>query len=117
MADIAKAALRNRVLEHLGVLATGEAADLVDADLVDEAIEAVHARLRKLGLAPFSTTAVPPWAQISLRDIVAGDIAQSYGMSGQRLLEFKTGAEVGETELRRQVAGYRHSISITPDYF
>lgn len=117
MADIAKAALRNRVLEHLGVLAAGETAATVDQTWVEEAIDAAHDRLRKLGYAPFPVGAVPPWAQIPLRDIVAGDVAQSYGMSGQRLMEFKQGAEVGEVELARQVAGFRHNVSITPKYF
>lgn len=117
MADIAKAALRNRVLEHLGVLAAGETAATADQTWVDEAIDAVHERLRKLGRVPFATSAIPSWAQIPLRDVVAGDVAQSYGMSGQRLMEFKQGAKAGEVELARQVAGFRHNISITPKYF
>lgn len=117
MADIAKAALRNRVLEHLGVLAAGETAALSDQALVDEAIDAAHSRLRKFGLVPFATSAVPDWAQIQLRDVVAGDVAQAYGMSGQRLLEFKAGAERGERDLARQVAGFRHNVATRGAYF
>ncbi len=117
MADIAKAALRNRVLQHLGVLAAGETAATVDQELVDEAIDAAHDRLRKLGYAPFAVGAVPSWAQVPLRDIVAGDIAPSYGMSGQRLMEFKESARRGEIDLARQVAGFRHNVSIITKYY
>lgn len=117
MADINKAALRNRVLEHLGVLAAGETAATADQTWVDEAIDAAHERLRKFGLVPFPTSAVPSWAQVHLRDVVAGDVAQSYGMSGQRLVEFKQGSMMGERELARQVAGYRHPVRIEADYF
>jgi hypothetical protein len=117
VADIAKAALRNRVLEHLGVLAAGETAATVDQAWVDEAIDAAHDRLRKFGLVPFATSAIPSWAQIPLRDIVAGDVASSYGMSGQRLMEFKQGAVVGERELARQVAGFKHPLRVAAEYF
>jgi hypothetical protein len=117
VADLTKAQLRNRVLQHLGVLGAGQTANAEDADLVDEAIDAAHERLRKLGLVPFATSAVPPWAQIPLRDFVAGDVAQAFGMSGQRLAEFKRTGDEGERELRRQVAGFRHPMPIVADYF
>lgn len=117
MAAIAKAALRNRILEHLGVLAAGETAATVDQTWVDEAIDAAHERLRKFGLVPFATSAIPSWAQIPLRDVVAGDVAQSYGMSAQRLLEFKQAAIVGERELARQVAGMKHPLRVKAEYF
>ena len=117
MADIAKAALRNRVLEHLGVLAAGETAATADQTWVDESIDSAHERLRKLGLVPFPTSAIPSWAQNQLRDIVAGDVAQSYGKNGQELMELKQGAIVGERELARQVAGYKHNIRVKADYY
>jgi hypothetical protein len=117
VADIAKAALRNRVLEHLGVLAAGETAATADQTWVDEAVDAAHERLRRMGYAPFATSAIPSWAQIPLRDIVANDCAPSYGLTGQRLLEMRQAAGVAEKELARQVAGYRHSIPIKGSYF
>ncbi len=117
MADIAKAAMRNRVLEHLGVLAAGETAATVDQTWVDEAIDSVHDRMRKFGLAPYPTSAFPSWAQIPFRDVVSGDVAQSYGMSGQRLLDFKQGAKDGERELARQVAGMKPCLPIRGKYF
>jgi hypothetical protein len=117
VADIAKAALRNRVLEHLGVLAAGETAATADQTLVDEVIDAAHSRLRKFGLVPFPTSAIPDWAQVQLRDVVAGEVAQSYGMSGQRLMEFRSTAQRAEYELARQVAGYKHNVPVRGRYF
>ena len=117
MADLTKAALGVRVLEHLLVLAAGETAATVDTTWVAEAIDAAHDRLRKLGYVPFPTSAIPSWAQISLRDIVAADMAPSYGISGQRLLGLTSAAKRGETELARQTAGFKHNVPITPSYF
>lgn len=117
MASITKAALRNRVLEHLGVLAAGETPATVDQTWVEEAIDAAHDRLRKAGLAPFAISAVPSWAQIGLRDIVAADVAQSYGMSAQRLMEFQQRAQMGERELARQVAGPKPSLRVRARYY
>ncbi len=117
MADLTKAALVSRVLEHLGVLAAGETAASADSTWVGEALDATYDRLRKFGLVPFDTSAIPSWAQIHLRDAVAGDVAQSYGMSGQRLAEFKQAAEIAERELARQVSGYRHPVDLELDFF
>lgn len=117
MADIAKAALRNRVLEHLGVLAAGETAATADQTLVDELIDAAHERLRKFGLVPFATSAIPSWAQTHLKEIVARDAGPAYGMSGQRLLELESAAVAAERELARQVAGAKPPLPVELDYF
>ena len=117
MANLTKAQLSARVLEHLGVKAGVQSANASDDALVQEAIDAAHERLRKFGLVPFATSAIPPWAQIQLRDYVAGDVAQAFGLGGARLTEFKQMAQVAERELARQISGYRHSLQITADYF
>lgn len=117
MADITKATLRRKVLEHLIVIAAGETPATADQTLVDDAIDAAHERLRKFGLAPFETSAIPSWAQMQLRDIVAADVAQTFGKSGQTLIEYKAAAEIGERELARQLAGHKHPIPIEVEYF
>jgi hypothetical protein len=117
VADLSKAALGVRVLEHLGVLAAGETAASADTTWVAEAIDAAHERLRRYGVVPFATSAIPSWAQIGLRDVVAGDMAQSYGVTGQRLAEFKVAGKEAEKELGRQVAGYRHKTPIKARYY
>ena len=117
MADLTKAQLAARVLEHLGVKAATQSANSADTVFVEEAIDAAHDRLRKFGLMPFATSAIPSWAQTQLRDYVAGDVAQAFGLGGARLGEFKTAAQAAERELWRQVAGYRHPMPIVADYF
>src|SRR3990167_11082165 len=112
MATLTKSALAARVLEHLGVKSAANAANGHDDEFVQEAIDAAHDRLRRFGLVPFATSAVPTWAQIHLRDYVAGDVAQAFGMSGQRLLEFKKAAQIAERELYRQIAGARPPMPI-----
>lgn len=113
MANLTKAQLRNRVLQHLGVLAAGQSATAEDADLVDEAIDAAWAKLRKFGLMPFATSAIPEWAQQGLRDYVAAEVSPSFGIQG----DHETAKLLAERELGKQVAGYRHPIQIRTDYF
>lgn len=117
MADIAKAALGDRVLQNLGILAAGATAATADTTLVAERIDAVHERLRKLGLVPFATSAIPSWAQSQLCDITSADVAVFYGKSGQELMEFQQRAVMAERELARQVAGRRHHVHIQAKYY
>ena len=117
MANLTKAQLAARVLEHLGVKSAADSVEASDDAFVQEAIDAAHDRLRRFGLVPFATSAIPTWAQIQLRDYVAGDVAQAFGLGGARLGEFKAGARAAERELFRQVSGSRHPMPIVTDYF
>lgn len=117
MSDLTKAQLAAWVLEHLGIKSATDSADAADQARVEETIDVKHDQLRKRGLAPFATSAIEEWAQTPLRDIVAADVAQTFGISGQRLLEFKAAGKEGERELARQVAGFRHPMPIQADYF
>lgn len=116
MADIAKAALRQRVLEHLGVLAAGETPASADQTFVDEKIDAAHDALRKFGLVPFATSAIPSWAQDPLTIYVAALCGPAYGKPwGPDVVAFMK--RDAERELARQVSGYRHPLSVMADYF
>ena len=117
MATLTKAELSARVLEHLGVKSAANSANGNDDELVQEAIDAAHDRLRRFSVVPFALSAIPMWAQTPLRDYVAGDVAQAFGMSGQRLMEFKSAAQAAERELYRQTSGARQPMPIVPDWF
>jgi hypothetical protein len=117
MADLTKAQLSARVLEHLGVKAATQGANAADDIFVQEAIDAAHDRLRKFGIVPFATSAIPAWAQIQMRDYVAGDVAQAFGLGAERLSEFKGFAQTAERELARQIAGHRDDNPIQTDYY
>lgn len=113
MATLTKSELRDRVMHHLGVLAVGQSASAEDAALVEEAIDAAHAMLRKFGLAPFATSAVPEWAQVPMRDYVAGAVGKSFGFGDA----FAQGAAIAERELARQASGYKHALPVVAEYF
>lgn len=103
MADIAKAALGNRVLESIGVKAGSQAAATADTTLVEELIDAAHEKLRKFGLVPFATSAIPSWAQDPLRMYVAEMIKPYFGQQPSA-----AAMQHAERELARQVSGYKH---------
>jgi hypothetical protein len=113
MATLTKAELRNRVLEHIGVVAAGESGSAEDGDLVDEAIDSAHAQLRKFGLAPYATSAVPEWAQPLLRDYVAGIVGPSFGLGEAHA----PGKAMAEREMARQVSGFKHPVRVVADYY
>lgn len=117
MADIAKAALRNRVLEHLSVIAAGQTPATADQTLVDEAIDAAWSRLSAIGnnLVPFPTSAIPDWAQKQLRDIVAYDVAPAYGR--QDLPMLAESARRAEFDLGRQLSGRQQPRTARREYF
>lgn len=113
MATLTKAQVRDRVLEHIGVLAAGQSASAEDAVLVEEAIDSAYAQLRKFGLAPFDLATVPEWAQPLLRDYVAGIVGATFGFGDA----FVAGMARAETDLARQVAGYKHPLRTEADYY
>lgn len=116
MAKVDKTGLCNLVLWHLGVLASGQSASQADKDLLGIATDAAHARLDKPGLVPFNTDDIPEWAQIQLRDIVAADVAQTFGVTGQRLVEYRQASDVAEMSLSKQVAGRKPKSPPERDY-
>ena len=97
--------LADRVLEHMGVKAANQDAAGNDSVRAQEAVLSAWYRLRKVGMIPFAITAIPEWAQIPLRNVVAGDMASTFGLSGERLQVVLSAAQAGERELSRQVAG------------
>ena len=116
MADIDKVALRNRVLQHLGVIAAGETPASADVTLVEEAIDAAHDDLRAKRLVPFPTSAIPPYAQLPMRDWVAAAVGVSYGKPwGPN--DVKAMKRLAESELAEQVAGKKHNVRVRGSYF
>lgn len=117
MATLTKAQMATRVLESLGIIASGQTAATADSTLAEEVVDAAWNRLRKLGLAPYAIGTIPEWAQIPLRDYVAYDLAASFGVVGDRLMDLARRRADAERELNRQVSGYRHNLHIKPEYF
>jgi hypothetical protein len=104
-------------LEVLGVKPAGQSASAEDADLVGRYFDAAYSSLRKLGLVPFATTAVPEWAQPSLAAIVAADLTNQYGITGERLADLKSSAAKGRRDLTEQCANGVEQTPVVPNWF
>lgn len=121
MATITKSELADLILEHLTVKDPYNNANYEDSSFVQQAIDSAYDELNKIlgesGGLPFELSAVPDWAQFLLRDYVAGDCAQSYGHTGQTLLEYKGSQEAARARIREQMSGYVHSINVMPEFF
>lgn len=116
MSDITKAALRNRVLERLGVLAAGETAATVDQTYVEEVIDAAHEELRKKQLAPFATSAIPSWAQLGLTRWVVAECGPAYGKPWTED-EVERRKTLAERSLATQVSGFHHDITVPGKFY
>lgn len=116
MANLTKAQLADRVLEKLRVKAAGQSARAEDKSLAEQAIDSAHAELRKRGLVPFATSAIPEWAQRPLIAWVAAEISEEFGKQmGEADKEMRK--SVAERRLEKHVSGYRHPIPIVAEYF
>ena len=117
MADWAKTTLIRKVLIHLRVLAAGQSSRAEDSALVSDLIDSKHDELQGRGMAPFTTDAIPTWAQEPLVAIVGFAAAPKFGYTGQRLLEKRSEAMAGEIELRRQLYSKGHPVPVRYEYF
>jgi len=117
MATLTKAELADRVLENLGVKPSGQAASAEDSVLTEEAIDAVHAQLRKSGHAPFELATIPEWAQTPLRDIVSAELAGSFGIAGYRLQVVIAAMSRAERQLAKQTSTGPQQTPIRPYWF
>jgi hypothetical protein len=87
MASITKAVLTDRILRHLGVLASGETASGKDAAFVGDFVEAAYEEVNKIGTmeAGFTSNAIPDWAQEPMKDRVSFLVANSFGIPPERI--------------------------------
>lgn len=112
MATMTAAEIRDLVLEHIGVKAAGQAVSAEDASLTEKAITAVVSSLKRDGLATFPETAVPEWAQLPLRDIVAFEVSPSFGRPQNISAERRA-----RTALASQTSGNHDPRVVTPVVF
>lgn len=117
MANLTRQQITDRALETLGIKAAGQSALAEDGNRGLEAFDAVYYRLRKEGLSPFATSAVPEWAQTQLINLIAWELAPGFGVSAGRSQLLAEAAQRATRDLERQVAGFRHPIPIKTDYY
>lgn len=104
MATITRAQLIERVLQNLGVLAAGQTPSAEDSFATGEAIDSVYARLQRDEKAPFTLSAIPEWAQPSLRDVVSYELKDVFGISGERLQSIGEAYARGTQQISKQTS-------------
>ena len=112
MADQTRAQTITRVLQRIGVLGVGQTADTNDETLVGTVLDSIYADLRKRGLAPFLSSAVPDWAQEPFAKVLSFHAAAYFGKAGD-----PSDVALGERELFAQTAGYKHPLPVVTDYY
>lgn len=112
-----KVELRQAVLEYMGVVAAGEISSYEDGKLVDDTIDASMAELKGLSLAPFDVSAIPAWAQISIRDYVAGHLVNTFGLNPSLRMELAAGQARALQQLSRQLRQERITPPIKARYY
>lgn len=117
MATLTRINIADRALEVLGVKAAGVSAVAEDGNAALEKTDAVYARLRAEGLAPFALSAVPEYAQTQVIHLVASDLAPMFGVSGERLQSLGINEMKARRELATQVAVGRAPTPIKPEWF
>lgn len=105
-----KADLRNRALEHLGVLAAGESPSAEDAALVDGRIDSLHEKLMARRLVNFETSAIPDEAVHDYMRIVANECAQAFGLPRIEAETMSAEAELRKLIKRSKADGYARAV-------
>lgn len=100
MATWARSDLIDHALTYLGVKAAAQAPTAEDSDVVGVVVDSIYAQARTYGLAPFSVSEIPEWAQWPLTKWVAVEAGPTFG----KLLPF-TIRDDAQNELRKQMQG------------
>lgn len=97
--SVAKAQIRNEVLEDLAVVAAGETPSAADASRVDSAIERLNEELVADGISYWATSAVPDDVVEPFKAIVAFRVAKAFEVDVQLRAELRSEATPAYTRL------------------
>lgn len=117
MANWTRADLGNRALEALGVKSPSQSANAQETARATEAVDQVYERLRKRHHVTFATSAIPPWAQDSMRDMVAQQLLAVFGVSQQRAAVIQAMAAKAKADFAEQVASKKPPIPVEINFF
>lgn len=107
--------MRNDVLRNIFILATEESPNAGDAIEAEQVITALYEELQIYNLVPFSLTAIPEWAQTSIRDIASFDML--YKAPPSRRAELAGLRELGLRRLRAQLEQELNPAPIKAAFF
>ena len=118
MATLTKVEIAASVLEALGVKAAGQSASSEDEEAAENAVSSAYYRLRYESKAPYDIDSVPEWAWTPLRDYVARDLINNFGISGERLQGILAAAARADRDIAVQTAGQHDPrIATAPLYY
>lgn len=100
--------LATQVLKDLGVTGVGQSASPEDTQKITKVYPSIYAQLRRLRLAPWPSGEIEEMAQLPLSKYLVGQLASSFGFSGQRLQEHLLTGQQGWIELQECAAGDQH---------
>ncbi len=103
--------LATQVLIELGILASGQSAAAEDVGKITRVYPSIYRRLRRAGVAGWSSTAIVDGAQFPLAQYIAGEVASSFGFSGNRLIEMERKGASGWIGLQEAASGTKQRAS------
>lgn len=112
-----KADLRNKVLQHLGVIGIAERATAAQIELTEGIIDAAFAQLDAHGVITFTANTIPGWSLLPLRDYIAYLAAASFRIEPMRRSELLMGHTMAFTELKKQQSGRKNAAPVKATYF
>jgi hypothetical protein len=110
-----RAELAVAVLKRLAVLGAGDSADADDSALVLQKFDTIYPQLRKLGLAPFSSTSIDAWAEGPMVKIIAAEVGPEFGWADRTQL-LEGWRRQGENELSKQIQNEARNRPVKAEY-
>lgn len=119
MATYNREQLRAKVLERLGQLDPAQSTSAEDAATVDQAVQTTMEDLYEDGLIPFDvdTDAIPAPHYKAISKVVAYDLIEAFGITGDRAVKLTNGEAEAMRRLRAiKDAGFAGGV-VQSEYF
>lgn len=117
MATKLRAEMITMLLEHIGVKAAGQSARAEDEATAGVIVDSVYARLRKLNLANYATSAFPEWAQMPFIEVAAAECGSPFRLPSELMMKLDADREHGYRELYIQMQGRHHRAPTVARYY
>jgi len=104
--------LRNSISNHLGLTPAGVAPSVPNAALIDAGIAWWFDLADEQGTVGFTTTTIPNWAEVYLRDIIAERIAEPIGIRDPTFLQMLSQkSAIGRAEIEKRFTALGESAT------
>lgn len=114
---LTKEQMRNRILQKIGILASGETASSEDADLVETAIDDLNEHLVARGLSTWETSAIPQEVAIAFRDWCAATVMDQFDVPADMQAKITADRTIAERDMKMVVRADDPGAPIVGSYF